>query len=177
MGFESRDDFLVGLVAVEDVLDVRAETLHEVLIPGVQEDRQRDRMIDQMHLQLLRVLIGVIVLLEFSAFFQESLKVIKAGQEDKYHALCGWCELHHLFWSHDIPVFKSHRLAICECLEVYLCHTAKLDGDGWQELPAVLLRQQGKRVARLVPLLFGKDLNRDDGDVVVGEPVERRLIV
>ena len=69
LGFESRDDFLVGLVAVDDVLDVRAETLHEVLIPGVQEDCQRDRVIDQMHLQFLRVLIGVIVLLEFATFF------------------------------------------------------------------------------------------------------------
>ena len=105
MRFESRYDFLVGLVAVDDVLDVRAETLHEVLIPGVQEDRKRDRVIDQMHLQLLRVLIGVIVLLEFTAFFQESLKVIMAGQKNKYHALCGWCHLHHLLWSNDIPVF------------------------------------------------------------------------
>ena len=105
MGFESRDDFLVGLVAIDDVLDVRAETLHEFFIPGVQEDRQRDRMIDQMHLQLLRVLIGVIVLLEFTTFFQKSFKVIIAGQEDKYHTLCGRCHLHHLLWSNDIPVF------------------------------------------------------------------------
>ena len=129
MGFESRDDFLVGLVAVDDVLDVRPETLHEVFIPGVQEDCQRDRVIDKMHLQLLRVLIGVIVLLEFATFFQKSFKVIMAGQENKYHTLSGWSQLHHLLWSNDITVFKSHRLAICEYLKMYLCHTAKLDGD------------------------------------------------
>jgi hypothetical protein len=134
-------------------------------------------MIDQMHLQLLRVLVSIVVLLKFATFFQKSFKVIMGGQENKYHTLCGRCELHHLLWSNYIPVFKCHRLALSEYLEMHLCHTAKLDGGRWQELPAVLLRQQCKRVARLVPLLFGHYLNRHDRDVVVREPVERRLIV
>jgi hypothetical protein len=175
--FKPRYDFLVGLVAVDDVLDVRAETEHEFFIPWVQKDCQRDRVIDQMHLQLLRVLVSIVVLLEFTTFLQKSLKVIMAGQENKYHTLCGRCQLHHLLWSNYIPVFKSHRPALSEYLEVYLCHTAKLDGGRWQELPAILLREQCKRVARLVPLLFGQYLNRYDRDVVIGEPVERRLIV
>ena len=72
--FKSRDDFLIGLVAIDDVLDVWAETEHEIFIPWVQQDCQRDRVIDQMHLQLLRVLIGIVVLLEFATFFQKSFK-------------------------------------------------------------------------------------------------------
>ena len=75
-------------------------------------------MIDQMHLQLLRVLISIVVLLEFAAFVQESIEVVMAGQEYKYHALCGRCQLLDLLWGYDIPIFKSDRLAISEYLEV-----------------------------------------------------------
>ena len=116
--FKPRDDFLVGLVAVDDMLDVGAEAKHEFFIPWVQQDRKRDRVIDQMHLQLLRVLISIVVLLEFAAFVQESIEVVMAGQEYKYHALCGRCQLHDLLWGYDIPIFKSDRLAISEYLEV-----------------------------------------------------------
>jgi len=93
-----------------------------------------------MHLQLLRVLVSIVVLLKFSTFFQKSFKVIMAGQENKYHTLCGRCQLHDLLWSNYIPVFKSHRLPLNKNLEMHLCHTPKLDGGRRQELPTVLLR-------------------------------------